>query len=240
MTASILTCCMATLEPRSGGHVLRQTSHSATERSTLQDAGQLAGAHRMRLRHKPGPYVLSGRTRKVKTGTGRTKGPYSGSCARPESARAYQKSSGAWAQRRPRPLSFPAGLGYPPPPAAAPSLACAVRDREIRLGLRALARTGQGPAGLGLRAPPRVSPPPVGRSRPPGTPRPPGSVGVRSRPQPRARCEWFTFTGSNAGSQRTKPKLTRKKKKKLLSMNSKLHPSKKRYLCAISAFMPAI
>lgn len=68
-------------------------------------------------------------------------------------------------RRRPKPLPFPAGLGSPPPLAAAPSLACAVPDPEIRLGLRALARTGLGPAGLGLRAPPRLSPPPVGRSR---------------------------------------------------------------------------
>lgn len=94
MTASILSCHTDTLGPRSGGHVLRQTSHSATEKSTLQDAGQLAGVHRMQLRHKPGPYVLPGRTRKVKTGTGRMKGPYSGSCAqrsRPARARKVQE-----------------------------------------------------------------------------------------------------------------------------------------------------
>lgn len=164
----------------------------------------------MRLRHKPRPYVLPRRTRKVKTRTGRTKGSYSGSCSGLEPARACQKSSGAQAQRCPRPFPFPASLRFPPPPAAAPSLACAVPDPENCLGLRAMARTGLGSAGLGLRAPPHLSPPPVGRSRRP--PRPPESAEVHFRPQPRARCEWFTFTGSNAGSRmRTKPKLTGKK-----------------------------
>lgn len=157
MTASISLGARPLWGPGVGDKQATQTLRGAPSKMRSSSRVRTGCGCAMSPGHMPCP----GARGKVKTGTGRTKGPHSGSCSPPKSARACRKSSVARAQRRPRPLTVPAGPGSSPPPQSPhlPELP------EILLGLRA--RTGLGPAGLGLRAPPRLSPPPVGRSRRP-------------------------------------------------------------------------
>lgn len=113
-------------------------------------------------------------------------------------------------RRRPKPLPFPAGLGSPPPLAAAPHLPALFRT--LRSAWASGRWRGLGWAPLDWGSVPR----PVSLRRQwGGAAGPPEAARERWGPlqtPTTSRCEWFTVTKRNAASRvRTKPKLTGKK-----------------------------